>query len=141
MGTDCPFRVLGVAEDASRDEIASAFRLLAHRTHPDHGGDAAVFRRALDAYREACRRVMAPAVAASGARPGRVGDPYRSFLVSLDAAARLPVREPVAAGAARPPAAGAAHPPAAVPAERRRRSASARRFAAVLADVQARTAA
>jgi hypothetical protein len=43
--------VLGVAKGASDEEIKRAFRALALRTHPDHGGDEAAFidaKRALD---------------------------------------------------------------------------------------------
>jgi hypothetical protein len=43
--------LLGVAKDASAEEIRRAFRALALRTHPDRGGDEGQFieaKRALD---------------------------------------------------------------------------------------------
>lgn len=45
-------KLLGVAADASPTEIRRAFRALALKTHPDHGGDPLAFmdaKRALDA--------------------------------------------------------------------------------------------
>lgn len=115
MGTDSPFAVLGVPEDCTTTELTRAFRAAARRTHPDHGGDAAAFRRVVAAYRAACRTRRAS---------GAAGDPYRAFLTGLDAAARLPVR-PVTVVAPVPPRAAPPVPP------------SAARFARVLAEVLA----
>ena len=44
------YEVLGVAPDASDDELRRAFRLQLRRTHPDTGGDAAVFVRVQRAW-------------------------------------------------------------------------------------------
>jgi curved DNA-binding protein CbpA len=46
------YAILGVAEDADRDTIRSAFRVLARRYHPDTGASSstAEFRRILEAY-------------------------------------------------------------------------------------------
>ena len=43
------FEVLGVSEDSSVDDINSAFRSLAMKHHPDHGGNAEVFRKIVEA--------------------------------------------------------------------------------------------
>jgi curved DNA-binding protein CbpA len=43
--------VLGLASAAGRDEIARAFRAAAKRLHPDAGGEAGAFGRAVEAYR------------------------------------------------------------------------------------------
>jgi hypothetical protein len=105
MGTDCPFTVLGLSEDCTRDELAHAFRSLARRTHPDHGGDATEFRRALAAYRDAQRRVATRSSAPSVSVPVSAchrRDPYRSFLDGLDAAARIEVVRPVPGAPSRP---------------------------------------
>ncbi|REJ04127.1 molecular chaperone DnaJ [Microbacterium bovistercoris] len=44
------YEVLGVAPDASDDDLRRAFRLQLRRTHPDTGGDAAVFVRVQRAW-------------------------------------------------------------------------------------------
>ena len=45
------YETLGVARDASKDEIKKAFRKLAHKYHPDKaGGDPAKFREVSEAY-------------------------------------------------------------------------------------------
>ncbi len=56
-------RVLGLAPGASRSEIDAAFRAQVRHAHPDRGGDAAAFRRLVDAQ-ETLRRP-----------PGRGGAP------------------------------------------------------------------
>lgn len=43
---------LGLGPGAQEDEIKKRFREMAHRLHPDHGGSADEFRRALEAYRK-----------------------------------------------------------------------------------------
>jgi curved DNA-binding protein CbpA len=45
-----PYEALGVAADASTDDIRSAYRRKAKATHPDHGGDAAAFDEVTKAY-------------------------------------------------------------------------------------------
>jgi len=44
------YEVLGVPQNATHDEIKTAYRRAARRTHPDHGGDADEFRRVSLAY-------------------------------------------------------------------------------------------
>lgn len=45
------YDILGVAKDASKDEIKKAFHKLAHKYHPDKkGGDEAKFKEASEAY-------------------------------------------------------------------------------------------
>jgi DnaJ-domain-containing protein 1 len=45
--------VLGVRFPCAADDIKAAYRRLAFRSHPDRGGDAAVFRSVEQAYRAA----------------------------------------------------------------------------------------
>lgn len=45
-----PHETLGVAADASFDEIRAAYRRLAMKHHPDRGGDIEDFRRIQAAY-------------------------------------------------------------------------------------------
>ena len=52
--------VLGVARDATDDELKAAYRRRVLEVHPDHGGDEASFRAVLDAYEEAQRRRRRP---------------------------------------------------------------------------------
>lgn len=44
------YKILGVDKNASQDEIKKAFRALAHKHHPDKGGDAEKFKEASEAY-------------------------------------------------------------------------------------------
>lgn len=44
------YEVLGVPQNATHDEIKTAYRRAARGTHPDHGGDADEFRRVSLAY-------------------------------------------------------------------------------------------
>ncbi len=44
------YSVLGVDKKASQDDIKKAFRKLAHKHHPDKGGDEAKFKEASEAY-------------------------------------------------------------------------------------------
>ena len=55
------WEVLGVPARVSLEELKLAFRRRALETHPDQGGDAEAFRRLLEAYEEAQRRVRRPA--------------------------------------------------------------------------------
>ncbi len=47
---ESPFEVLGVRPGASHAEIRSAWIRLVKQYHPDHGGDAALFRKVQNAY-------------------------------------------------------------------------------------------
>ena len=44
------YKVLGVSENASGDEIKKAFRKLSLKHHPDRGGDSNVFKKINEAY-------------------------------------------------------------------------------------------
>ncbi|MEI6836041.1 MAG: molecular chaperone DnaJ [Candidatus Falkowbacteria bacterium] len=44
------YNILGVAKDASAEEIKTAFRKKAHQHHPDKGGDAEKFKELNEAY-------------------------------------------------------------------------------------------
>lgn len=44
------YKILGVEKSAKADDIKKAFRKLAHKHHPDKGGDEAKFKEANEAY-------------------------------------------------------------------------------------------
>lgn len=44
------YKTLGVEKGASKDDLKQAFRKLAHKHHPDKGGDEAKFKEANEAY-------------------------------------------------------------------------------------------
>lgn len=46
------FEILGVASTATPAEIKRSYRELSRITHPDHGGNPALFRLVTSAYRE-----------------------------------------------------------------------------------------
>ena len=50
MNTEDYYSVLGVAEDASQDEIKKIYRKLAKENHPDKGGDEETFKKISLAY-------------------------------------------------------------------------------------------
>lgn len=52
--------ILGVEQGVTPEELRAAYRRRALETHPDHGGDPEAFRRVLEAYAEARRRLRAP---------------------------------------------------------------------------------
>lgn len=45
-----PYTILGISQTASKDEAKKAFRTLAQKHHPDHGGDAKKFNEIRIAY-------------------------------------------------------------------------------------------
>lgn len=44
------YKVLGIARNATREEIKKAYRTLAHKYHPDKGGDESRFKEVNEAY-------------------------------------------------------------------------------------------
>lgn len=52
--------LLGVTRDVTSSELKAAYRKRALETHPDQGGDEATFRRVVEAYAEAQRRLRKP---------------------------------------------------------------------------------
>ncbi len=115
MGTDAAFATLGIAVGAQPIEITRAFRALSRRSHPDSGGEPAVFAKVVAAYRTLQRAglvraepivdTVAPGVdrpagatdVVSTARvprtrrvPGPADRHYRRFLDGLDRAAAMP---------------------------------------------------
>lgn len=44
------YKILGVSKNASQEEIKKAYRKLAHKHHPDKGGDAKKFHKINEAY-------------------------------------------------------------------------------------------
>ncbi len=44
------YKILGISENASEEEIKKAYRKLAHQYHPDKGGDEAKFKEINEAY-------------------------------------------------------------------------------------------
>ncbi len=44
------YQILGVSRDASQEEIRKAYRQLAHKHHPDKGGDEETFKEVNEAY-------------------------------------------------------------------------------------------
>lgn len=115
MGTDAALATLGIAVGAQPIEITQAFRALSRRSHPDAGGEPAVFANVVAAYRTLQRAGLVRAepivgtespsvgalaetlgVVSSGRaqRTGRVPGPadrhYRRFLDGLDRAAAMP---------------------------------------------------
>ncbi len=44
------YEVLGIAKTANQDEIKKAFHKLAHKYHPDKGGDEKKFKEINEAY-------------------------------------------------------------------------------------------
>lgn len=54
-----PHVVLGIARDASLEEVTRAYRALAMKMHPDRGGDPEQFHKLQAAY-EALRAKLTP---------------------------------------------------------------------------------
>ncbi len=45
-----PYKILGIDENATEDEIKRAYHVQARKYHPDAGGDSWVFQQVNDAY-------------------------------------------------------------------------------------------
>ena len=115
MGTDAAFATLGIAVGAQPIEITRAFRALSRQSHPDNGGEPAVFATIVAAYRTLQRAGLVRAEHAAdpealgadgpteearmvprrrGPRMGRVpavaDRHYRRFLDGLERAAAMP---------------------------------------------------
>lgn len=57
MGNSSDLNSLGLASDATLEEVERAYRELAKQAHPDRGGDVEQFKRLQAAYERAKRRV------------------------------------------------------------------------------------
>ena len=64
-----PSRVLGVAADASLEQIRDAYRALTKKYHPDHGGDEWAFRMVVRSYEVLGRARVAHRAAAVDPTP------------------------------------------------------------------------
>lgn len=93
MGTDSPYAVLGLDEDASGDLVRRAFRARAQATHPDHGGRREDFEAVVAAF-----RALAPRLA----HRRQTFDPYRVMVADLDYYASLTFEPLIVRPQARP---------------------------------------
>ncbi len=59
-----PYKILGITDQASDEEVKRAYRAMAAKYHPDVGGDAWVFEQVRDAY-DRILKMRRPAVQAS----------------------------------------------------------------------------
>src|SRR3989338_2889978 len=50
MKTKDYYRILGLTKEATEDDIKKAYRKLAHKYHPDKGGDVEKFKEISEAY-------------------------------------------------------------------------------------------
>src|SRR3989338_7203603 len=50
MKTKDYYRILGLTKEATEDDIKKAYRKLAHKYHPDKGGDTGKFKEVSEAY-------------------------------------------------------------------------------------------
>ena len=81
------YEVLELPADATLDQVKAAYRRLAPRVHPDHGGSLELFRQLLEAYVSLTRELSTHQVGgpcSPGAPPehtvpalGRAGTPVR----------------------------------------------------------------
>ena len=51
-----PYKILGIAKDATSDEVHRAYLDQSVRNHPDKGGDASGFKQVLEAYEVSTHR-------------------------------------------------------------------------------------
>ena len=80
--------LLGVAGDASPDDVRRAFLRLLHEHHPDVGGDPATTRALIDAHRT-LSTATPEAARADGDTITLERPPDEAFLALLDAADRI----------------------------------------------------
>jgi len=69
------YQTLGVAKNATPDDIKKAYRRLASKHHPDKGGDTATFQKIEEAY----RILTDPAQRQQYDRPMPQGNPFAGF--------------------------------------------------------------
>ncbi len=77
-----PYRVLGVAKDASADQIKKAYRKLSREHHPDRGGDEARFKEINAAHQvvgDPDKRKLFDEFGPEAMRPGFDADQARRF--------------------------------------------------------------
>lgn len=55
-----PYKILGITEKASDEEVKRAYRAMAVKYHPDKGGDAWVFEQVREAYEAIVRARRSP---------------------------------------------------------------------------------
>ena len=66
------FKILGIANNASREDIDAAYREQAKRYHPDIGGDARAFKQVQEAYEMLTARAASNKLhAAAGHHPAQ----------------------------------------------------------------------
>jgi len=77
-----PYRILGVAKDATADQIKKAYRKLSRETHPDRGGDESRFKEINAAHQvvgDSEKRKLFDEFGAEALRPGFDADQARRF--------------------------------------------------------------
>jgi hypothetical protein len=82
-----PYKILGITDSATLDEIKAAYRERARRYHPDAGGDSWAFQQVNEAYEELLRQHCDPVEAdarqaQTDPRPSGDQGPARALLPS-----------------------------------------------------------
>ncbi len=83
------YKTLGVSKDASKEDIKKAYRKLAHKHHPDKGGDEKTFKKISEAYQvlsDDKKRTQydnfgrsGPGMGGAGAQSSSTGDGFGGF--------------------------------------------------------------